>query len=1472
MNHRRFAPARILALAVAAAIGVAAALSLAGGASAQIAPQENPNSSMRYIGIDTTQVIADTELASGAQSVRGYTNVLTGPEWASGTRYIYFAVPDSERDIARVRIKARLADSFADPVYPTLNRIPGTRTLGATTFKVWHTVDAQAQSFSGAEIAIEQVSFASGCRTLAVGALPATGDASLPVCPDNDRAMRLQPIDAEVLLEQAVRDDPQILTIWTSGPEGRPRWIRDYITNVYDPDNPGDILDPRDLSNYETVEGRGRYITGAGERNDLFIGLRKPGTNERYTYGELTGVRVHVSPDNYYVQNFHGALYSAPSGGALGNRRLDLIDHPNPEGKTHLEGKKICNPLHIPYGASGHYYFGEVDPDNLPTLDSSDVPFTYYTATTPVCVIDRPEWKLLSGTPNASDSDLVPDLHLQFSIPDQWSDEDNRVWVGVAYLTENGTCTNMERQDATCDTAVSTWYETLPEAFIYRINSLGERCPIYQPVQSPNLHADDIALNNAYWQEECELASPTTAAFTGGEPIKIGFTLLDSADFDADPALKGRQSHGNILRWNAFDAVSIRAEASELTPRPGQPMNYEFYPSGQFRFIRSDGTKSDWKQSWLMNRDQLRYEALGSGFFNDSDPRWFDAFPVIEFLPTDESTAQLQVHFFNEGVELSDAAGFVKADDLPVPYPRVSYLSDGRIGFSAFGGIEDPDSTPIKRTGYATYRSLHPEGAIAIAFLSGVVSLGETTCDVSQQSLGENAAAGEEPYCLFDFSRQEAWEAAGGEGPVQVDALIKPIPMLYFPADSTDEQVMSVTVTSSRSVTVNGDTVNVVRARLIREVDYEGGLFDPPTRPSFSYAGITAALEQDADGIAAPGEQVPLTIGFQINAGADENASTMICTSVTLEPCRINIDPNDSYLRVSGPALWETGSDRLNIDGRNYKLKCSPTREIVATRDFGTTCYVVKADGVTRPKVLVSSDADEDVAVHASFAPVAGGTFHAFIRESDSDPWIPVRLRLREFGSYTLKVQQVKQLDSISLGRPPINGVVPTTAIPIGTKATKVRLGLFNENDLPSDLSRVSSITLTAIGGGSLSAYNCNQQISCTLRLTANADATAANNIIKAAEGNPALSGRIDFDFDAPSKAGEVTIRAVVVDKDSAQRFIESLVLIISGSAVELAATGDLPRVHSSATENDDRDRIEIPISATDANGNPAPLPIAASATVTGIGGAPLPAGSHTVAITCGAGRFNCKIVVTVTAGASSPLAAGAYTATVRGVGPDDTETMFSVAGPVDSISLEVPEDFGLLGNTVGVSARAVDKDGIPVADGTWITFNSTATRGGTFAAALLANPLPSDHDNDESTAPVRRAKTKNGVAQALIAIVGNGVSILSAASDNNKSTSTPIDTTDVPAYGEDAIAYGGDPVDFGSGEGPATGALATYRGVSTTRASAVLDLGPSGSTVVWLWNGVEWIRYGETDGEELPGSVNFTLLPGDTILFGAGS
>ena len=472
--------------------------------------------------------------------------------------------------------------------------------------------------------------------------------------------------------------------------------------------------------------------------------------------------------------------------------------------------------------------------------------------------------------------------------------------------------------------------------------------------------------------------------------------------------------------------------------------------------------------------------------------------------------------------------------------------------------------------------------------------------------------------------------------------------------------------------------------------------------------------------------------------------------------------------------------------------------------------------------------------------------------------------RFNVFGSATLKVESIKQLSSIALGRKPgADGVVPTTPVRIGS-SSDLRLSLFNANGQASQLSAVSSIVVTVVGGGTLTGYGCTNATSCTI-------STTTGTLFTAAKSNPAIVAAIDLAYNAPTRPGSASVRATVVGTDGAT-YPGTVDLTISGSATELAVGGTLLRVHSSATDGDDRDKIRIPITAQDANGNKARMPQNAAATVRGVGNAALPSGSHTAAVTCtNESRLSCHIEIVVTATASQPLASGAYTATVTGTGLSRTEASFAVGGPAETLSISVPGTLPGLAETFTATVSVVDKAGVPVADGTWVVFETAATGGGS-PSAVVTSPGAEDvdHDGNAETPAVsqRRVKTKNGEVSASVTVVGNGITVLTATA-NNKMDSEPLDTR--AAAAPEAVQTG--PVlEYNTQSGEAsTSSWAVYRGGAVTTADELLDHAdaPGDARIVWLWNGVEWIRYGEADGTALPGSQRFFILPDDTVWFG---
>ncbi len=662
------------------------------------------------------------------------------------------------------------------------------------------------------------------------------------------------------------------------------------------------------------------------------------------------------------------------------------------------------------------------------------------------------------------------------------------------------------------------------------------------------------------------------------------------------------------------------------------------------------------------------------------------------------------------------------------------------------------------------------------------------------------------------------------------------------------------------------------------------------TVPTFDSLSVRALL-LDADGVLDPGDVTGVTVGIESGGPTSAAGNALLLNLVVgdgiYESAIVNSRgglsgyantagsgalhdfSSDSYLVINGPATWpENGGKRLPLgSGSTFsKLTCISTNDLdsgIADAD-AATCYVVDANGA-RPELAVDSDAADgsDITISASFtAGLDGFTMAHWPADLDLGPRA-YRLASEAFGSATFSVKDVQQLSSISFGRKPAaDGNVPSGPIRING-SDGIRLALLNEDGRATRLDAVSAITVTVIGGGTLTGLGCTALSSCTF-------AADEGPLFDAAEANPAKTAQIDLTFNAPKDPGRATIEATVVGIDG-MTFAERLVLTVSGSAAEIASSGEMPRVHSSATTDDDRDEIKIPISATDADGNAARMPANAAATVRGIDGAVVSAGRLTSQVSCtDEGRLKCNLEITVTAPAGTPLASGAYTATITGSGIGSTEVGFAVGGPAEKISLAVPgtADLPGLAGSFTATARVLDKDDVPVADGTWVAFDTTAASGGAESAIVTRPPL-SDHDNDTTTDDVRRAQTKNGEASATVTIVANGIAILTATV-GDKTANEPIDTR-AETTGAAAPADAGPPLRFGTADGAAaTGSLATWASNRQGDARQALEQVP-GASIVWLWNGVEWIRWGVTeDGTRIPGSTSspFVILQGDRIWF----
>ena len=659
------------------------------------------------------------------------------------------------------------------------------------------------------------------------------------------------------------------------------------------------------------------------------------------------------------------------------------------------------------------------------------------------------------------------------------------------------------------------------------------------------------------------------------------------------------------------------------------------------------------------------------------------------------------------------------------------------------------------------------------------------------------------------------------------------------------------------------------------------------TVPVIGALRVRTAL-QDADGVLDPGDRTGVTVGVEgptilTPAGADilftlgdgtyeaaviDGSGRLIGYAEPSAPSAGQEFARGSYLVITGPATWSAnGGKRLSVgSGSTFSaLACIDANTIDATVEAGDSrvCHVVDGDGA-RPELLVDSNAADgsEIRITSSLAAsVAPFTMAAWPADLSGPPR-PYGLG-GVFGAATFSVKSIRQLSGISVGRAPgADGSVPTGPIRINGKAD-IRLALANEDGGASQISAVSAITITVIGGGTLTGQGCASLASCTIEGDTGA-------LFDAASANPSATSRIDLTFNAPKDPGTASIEVTVVGTDGST-FSDRLALTVSGSAAEIASSGEMPRVHSSATEDDDRDEVKIPITARDSDGNAARMPANAAAVVRGIDGAIVPSGRLTAQVRCtDEGRLQCNIEIAVTAAAGSPLSSGAYTATVTGSGVGSTEVGFAVGGPAETITLAVPATADLpgLASSFSATARVLDKAGIPVADGTWVTFDTTAASSAT-QSAIVTRPALSDHDNNATTDEVRRARTKNGEAGATVTVVGNGIAILTATV-GSKTANQPIDTR-VEESGAAAAGDDGPLVRFGTDDSAvATGLLAVWASSRQGDARQAIEQVP-GASIVWLWNGVEWIRWGVTEaGTPVPGSSSspFIILQGDRIWF----
>ena len=210
---------------------------------------------------------------------------------------------------------------------------------------------------------------------------------------------------------------------------------------------------------------------------------------------------------------------------------------------------------------------------------------------------------------------------------------------------------------------------------------------------------------------------------------------------------------------------------------------------------------------------------------------------------------------------------------------------------------------------------------------------------------------------------------------------------------------------------------------------------------------------------------------------------------------------------------------------------------------------------------------------------------------------------------------------------------------------------------------------------------------------------------------------------------------------------------------------------------------------------------------------------------------------VNVDRAADEPLASGEYTLELQLGSNLRGRQTFTVAGPPASLELSEPQGTLTVGDQFTVSATLADAAGNPVPDGTPVKF-SEQSAGTSVVLVLLSQS---------------EQRTSEGRVSATLQAVGRGNAYVRAETGNVAEIQSVTVAAPPPPPLDDAIA---------------ALTVDTYSIWTGPRATSAAELYDALEGVAQLskWDGIEWLRYGETDGLLNSGSVDFVIRRGDVL------
>ena len=421
-------------------------------------------------------------------------------------------------------------------------------------------------------------------------------------------------------------------------------------------------------------------------------------------------------------------------------------------------------------------------------------------------------------------------------------------------------------------------------------------------------------------------------------------------------------------------------------------------------------------------------------------------------------------------------------------------------------------------------------------------------------------------------------------------------------------------------------------------------------------------------------------------------------------------------------------------------------------------------------------------------------------------------------------------------------------------ETTRMLLSILNENGKAAAAGNVSAVLFTSSGGALTlvnptgAGTNCGGQ-SCQVDVS---KLTAANSDkITVALAHP-----------GEGEAGTATVRAQVISGTTGKQLPTTPVTVtfagpVDTIAIAAPATGVLNMNTATGTgenQNDageTRDRLRLSVSAQDKAGNKAVTPTdRVRITITDPDSEivsessiartfPLQADGANVVDA----NDNPQIELDVNALAATALKSGEYTIELRTGGKTATQT-FTVSGGAANLAISEPDGDLNIDGSFTLTATVTDADGVAVPDGTTLVFE---------AKPIGAIPVLVNLSRD--------SMTKDGQASATYLVIGEGRGYVTATSGaaNGVTLITTTAAPTAPANPADSLST------------RRVNSFNTWLGEGTTTASALLEGLANGIDSILLWSNGAWLRYGLSDGREIPGSMDFEVRRGAILWLGNG-